>query len=588
MDDQILDPSVRAQLPQNIATPPEPDRPWYKNLKIISSLVIGVLLIAAIGWYFLWGKTAGPNPVSTNVVLLIKGPDTVSSDTEAEFHIIYRNGENADMTKVHLDMIYPSNFQFKSSTPNSKSASGGSFDLPMVKEGKDGEVIVRGKLSGATGEQKTIKARLSYVLTNFNSQFAVEQTFNTAITAPNLTFDITGPAEVPIGQDSDFTVNYKNVSSQQYDNIAVSLTYPDGFHFSASSVPPTKGNNYWVLGKLPVGASGSIGIKGSFTGLSLDTPLLTGQLGTVINNNFAPQINSSASFVLKAAPITVSIQSNPSDVVNLGDSISYTINYENSGSIGLTNLIVTDVIDSNLVDTSKLSISDGVITGTTITWKSATNSNLSLLTPGGHGQITFNVPLKPALPTTVKEQVVKSMVTIASSEVTTPIHAADSQVKIAGKFALDVSAAVVSGSIPMKVGKQTTIAVTMLVSTGSNDVNSGQVTASIPLPSSDWNNVIVPDSEKSRLFYDSNSGKLRWELGNVPAFTGKTSPAIKATFQLVLNPGASDQGQVITLLNDISSSAIDNFTNQQYQQSIQPSQLTTADVDGLDQNPSVE
>jgi uncharacterized repeat protein (TIGR01451 family) len=560
MDDQILEPKDFADLSPDIYNP-EPSNPWYKNLKFILPAGLILLLILGTVFYFVWGRNSTNTPSSSKVGLVITGPSTVASASEAQFVIAYHNGENADLTNVHLDIIYPSNFQFKSSTPTSKAASGQSFDLPMLKEGKDGQLTVRGKLSGSTGEDKQVKALLRYKLSNFNSTFEVEQTYHVSISAPKLTLEITGPVEVPIGQDSNFAVNYTNVSGQDYENLAVTLIYPDNFKFTQASIPPTKNNNYWQVGKLANGASGHINISGSFLGQNSDEQLLTGMLGQVINSNFAAQIISTSTFRLKDAPLALEQIASPGDIVNLGDSIQYTINYENGSTVGLTNLIITDTFASSLIDTSKISASDAVITGSTITWKAATNRNLSLLPPGGKGQVQLTLPLKQTLPVTVKNQIIKNSVTISSAEITTPIRSLDTQIKLASTLKMDVIGDFVSGATPMEVGKPSTFAVTLLLSNTSNDLNSMLVTASLPLPDSAWTNIIVPESEKARLSFDPSSGLIRWDVGSLPAFAGKLTPAVKVTFNLTVVPGESDRGQVMKLLSDIQASAQDLFTN---------------------------
>jgi hypothetical protein len=168
-------------------------------------------------------------------------------------------------------------------------------------------------------------------------------------------------------------------------------------------------------------------------------------------------------------------------------------------------------------------------------------------------------------------------VTITSAEVTTPIRAADVEIKLSSKLTFDVVGDFISGAQPMEVGKESVFAITFLLSNASNDLNSAEVVASLPLPSSAWTNIIIPESEKSRLQYNPTSGLIRWDVGNVPAFAGKLTPATKVTFQLAVTPSASDQGQIMKLLTDIEASATDNFTNEKLTPP-QMSQFTTSDI----------
>ncbi|MBX4191853.1 MAG: hypothetical protein KW804_03575, partial [Candidatus Doudnabacteria bacterium] len=155
--DNILDDKARMEIPVDLNRPESKWDKIWKNKAVIFSVLAAVLAIGFIGWYFLGARPA-PVPVSSNVILMVKGPQQVMSGNEAEYKVIYKNGENADMVNVSLEIFYPSGFKFKSSQPNSVNAGGTVYNLPPVKEAKDGEVIVRGKLSGSTGEDKQIKA----------------------------------------------------------------------------------------------------------------------------------------------------------------------------------------------------------------------------------------------------------------------------------------------------------------------------------------------------------------------------------------------------------------------------------------------
>jgi hypothetical protein len=170
-NDQILDPNTRAELPMEMNPQNSNGKPWWKNTTLIFSTLAAIIVIVLIAWYFLFADKKPPTPTSSNVVLLLKGPDQLVSGNEAEYHIVYRNGENADLVSISLEMFYPSGFKFKSSSPNATSSAGNIYNLPVLKEGKDGEVVIRGKLTGATGENKQIKAVLSFTLSIIEFQF---------------------------------------------------------------------------------------------------------------------------------------------------------------------------------------------------------------------------------------------------------------------------------------------------------------------------------------------------------------------------------------------------------------------------------
>lgn len=563
-NDQILDDQSRAEIPVEYNQPElTPKKPV--NVKIIIGVVIGLVIAVSAFWYFFTRTATNHTPTSTNVVLQVKGPDQLTSGNEAEYTVVYRNGENADLVNISLQMFFPSGFTFKSASPAPVSSSGQTYNLPILKQGEQAEVVIRGKLTGATNEDKEMKGQLNYLLSNFNSEFSVEQSLHTTILAPNLTMDINGPESVVNGQDTTFTVSFTNVTAQEFDNLAIQLTYPEGFVFTSANPVATKDNNYWLISKLAMNTSTSIDITGSFSGSTTEDKLVRADLGQIVNNVFAPQISSTATFTIIPSSLALSVSAQPTDYVSLGDTVNYKLDYANNGIIGLNNVVITVNLDSPAIDFARVSAPNAVITGHLLTWKSATLSDLSVLSPNEKGEITFTVPLKAALSTNLKNQSVTASATIVANEISKPTRAPDFALKLISNLGLTVMGDYVSGAAPMQVGKPTLFAMTFLLTNLSNDLSDTKVMASLPLSSSAWNGVVIPDSEKNQLSFDQNSGKIVWNVGNLPAYVGKFSPAIQITFQLVVSPDDSDRGKVMNLLSNIQAVGTDSFVNQQIQ-----------------------
>lgn len=563
-NDQILDDKARLEIPVELNHQSSGPKKIF-NLKVIISVVVALIVVVGVFWYFLSRKSTNNNPTSTNVVLQIKGPEQLTSGNEAEYRVMYLNGENADLVNISLEMFYPSGFKFKSASPVSTSSSGQNFILPILKQGQNGEVVIRGKLTGATNEDKEIKAKLHYRLSNFNSDFLAEKSLHTSILAPNLTMDINGPVNVVNGQDTTFSITFTNITSQEFDNIAVQLTFPDGFTFTSASPAPAKGNNYWTISKLASSSSTNIDITGSFSGNSSEDKLVRADLGQMINNTFATQLSATATFKIIPSSLSLLVSVKPTNYVALGDTINYKLNYLNNGSIGLNNVVITVNLEGPALDYARISAQNAVITGHTLTWKSATLSDLSVFSPNEKGEINFSVPVKSSLSTNLKNQSIIASATISANEISKPTRAPALALKLISGIDLSVTGNYVSGAAPMEVGKPTLFEMTFLLTNLSNDLSDTKVIASLPLPPSAWKNIVIPDSEKNRLTYDSNSGKIIWNIGSLAAFVGKFSPAATVMFQLEVTPGESDRGKIINLLSNIQATAIDTFVNQSIQ-----------------------
>jgi hypothetical protein len=168
--DQILDPSNRQDFPEDFNRPKAGFWEWLmkNNLLIIASVMITALIIVA-GLWFLRNKN-NSSPESANVLLSIKGPDSMASGNEGEYRFIYTNAESSDLNNITLEVFFPSNFKFASSEPEPSSGNGQRYNLPVLRQGQSAEVKIKGKVIGATGETKEMRARLNFGLADYGSQ----------------------------------------------------------------------------------------------------------------------------------------------------------------------------------------------------------------------------------------------------------------------------------------------------------------------------------------------------------------------------------------------------------------------------------
>lgn len=577
MEDPILDQTTRQEFPEDFNQPKSSMMDWLKQKKfIIFPVVLLVILTVVAGLWFIRNQ-GQQEPEDANVMLNLKGPETLASGNEAEYRIVYINGENSDLINVTLEVFYPSNFQFAGSEPNASIANGQRFNLPLLRQGQTGEVRVRGKLSGATGETKEIKAKLTFTLSNFTSEFVVESSTRVTLSAPALEMEITGPIDVINGQNTTFTVNYKNISGKEFDAAGVELKYPEGFKFVSANPVPSRGENIWNLGKLPIDGVGKIEVTGNFIGDPGSEQQIMGSLGLILPAGLAPQIQSSARFKIQSSTLTVTQSALPATVAEWGSSIQYTLKYANFGATGQSNVVMTTKLEGASIDLAKIKVSNAIVTDNTITWKSATVPGLGLLTPNQKGEVNFTVPIKPTSSTNLKNQTIKSSTSIYSDQITSPIRGSDMEIKLASKIDMIVNGSYVSGPMPMRVGETTTFNISLLLTNLSNDVNGTEVIASMPLLAGSWANVVVPDSEKGKFSFDQNASKIRWKLGDLPAFTGKYSTAKSASFQLNVTPSEGDRGHTMVLLKDVEAVGKDTFTAEELR-STKLTQFTVSDM----------
>ena len=153
-----------------------------------------------------------------------------------------------------------------------------------------------------------------------------------------------------------YTVNYNNNNGTlAASNVAVTDTLPANLTYQTGSA--TAGGNYnaatqtitWSIGALNINGSGSMTFAATVNnGVAAGTNISNTAL---ISCTETPAVTSNAATVTVLAPpqpnLTLSKAVAPSSVP-VGGSVTYTLNYANTGTAQATNVLVSDVIPANM------------------------------------------------------------------------------------------------------------------------------------------------------------------------------------------------------------------------------------------------
>jgi len=124
--------------------------------------------------------------------------------------------------------------------------------------------------------------------------------YHNASDSTALDFSVAGPEKVLAGEEFFATVEYKNFSRVSVKNARIEITYPENFVFLDSLPQASEKNSAWQINDLPVGASGSIKIKGKIVnGKGTNNILLAKMLYTPENFSSEFKKESSRAFLLE-------------------------------------------------------------------------------------------------------------------------------------------------------------------------------------------------------------------------------------------------------------------------------------------------
>jgi len=548
-----------------------------KAIKYGIIFLAAILLIAAVS--LIVYKLKQSSFSENRVVVAINGPNEAQSGKDVIYEIEYKNENRASLKEAKLNINFPENFK-PENNPNfiSEGPSNGRFELGEIKGGGGGTVAFRGKVFSPKGSLIYIKADFSYTPSNFNSQFVAKDQLGINIISFPVTVEILSPQNLASGDELEYLISYKNTSESDFENMKVKVSYPEGFTLSKTNPAISEGDGTWYIGHLSVGQEGKISISGKLEGSRGDVRVLRVELGSSEEGGFVSYNQESASTKIEASPLSVfqTINGLNNYVARPGEELTYEITYRNDGNVGLRDVIVTEKIESSIIDFSSLTMKKGAYSSSdnTITWKASDFSELGNLLPGKEGKISFSVRVKDVIPMTNsndKNFVISSVAKIDSPDIQTPIESNKIiagnkiDVKLKTKLGLSVkgyyedSKIKNTGPIPPVVDSETTYTIHWSVMNVSNDIANARVETILPTGVTMTG---VKSPEDSNLTYNERTNTLVWQIGNLPAGTGIITPEKEIAFQVKIKPTINQANKVVTLVGASTLSAHDSFVDE--------------------------
>ncbi len=559
VEQPVFSTDMRAQMRPTVNS----NRSFFQSNKYyLIGGILGLVVIALLS-FFAFRKQPAVVQQAANVDVKINAPDTVASGGDEVYKIEITNHDNQKLVNIQLELVYADGQTYDSSVPPATNLSGTLFPVGDLGQGTSPAIIVKTKVTGNVNDSKQITARLHYQYANFNSQFIKEQTFAVRLSAAGIALDLDGPNNANNGQLVIYTINYQNNADNTAPNARINMQYPEGFSFASSDPSPSLGNNIWDIGSLQKTASGTIQVVGTFNsaapGSSLTAIadfLIMGTDGNYFTQNSAQSITAISDQPLLATQ-TVSAGST---IVNPGDSLTYSIKYQNNATVAANAVNVVAVLDSAVFDLSTIQAQGGQVNNDNITWNASSAQQLQLVAPNQSGTLQFTVRLKnPATKDSSTNLIALTHVKIGSNEYSTFYPGSDLSLKISSPSSITAVASFVSGSNPPKVGTNSTYSVTLTLRNSTNNFSNTSVNAFIPV-SGGFSQSSINAAEQKNVTYDASTGKLTWNVGALPAHSGQFTAARTLTFNINLNPSSNQVGQSPTLLKTIALDATDSFT----------------------------
>ncbi|UCE37406.1 MAG: DUF11 domain-containing protein [Thermoplasmata archaeon] len=313
------------------------------------------------------------------------------------YTIIYENSGTGWATLVKIVDTIPSDTTFLNSTPIYSSFSDNKYTwiIGNLTPGGSGNITIIVRVNVPTPDQALLhnNATLDWADANGNYYPQLSDYANTFVTAPILTIRKTASkTTADPGDTITYTIKYNNTGSGWASLVKIVDTIPAETTFvSATGVYNMSGDNItWVIGNLAPNSSFIITITVT---VDIPTPDETTLHNEVTldwadaNGNYYPQLSDYAD-VIVTAPILLFSKSTSDITADPGDTLVYTLEYENVGTGLATLVVIRDNIPIAHVTFVGASPNYTSVSGGIFTW------NIGNITPGAKGTINVTVKVK--------------------------------------------------------------------------------------------------------------------------------------------------------------------------------------------------
>ncbi|RME40879.1 MAG: DUF11 domain-containing protein [Caldilineae bacterium] len=337
----------------------------------------------------LFSDTAAGNPRVDPIAGLTvgsAGPALAAPGHRLTYTLYYSNPGTVPITNAQLVDVFPS--------PATVLDAGGGMVAAPVVTWNLGTVP-----GGATGLSRTLVLRLSTAITQDTTltntarvmgqtgstpikSFAVSRTLTVSV--PALALSLGGPPPaVQFGERLTYTLHLTGGGSTDATGVVITATLPTGLRFAAASDggTPNGGSVVWDVGSVASGAvltrTLAATVEATTDGAILTTTARVASVeGAAASDALAVTLTAPALSLQKTAS---------AGVMDVSDTLTYTLVVANSGSAPATAVTLTDTPDGN---TTPIATDGGSVAGGQVVW------NLGTLGAGGRITRTLAVTVR--------------------------------------------------------------------------------------------------------------------------------------------------------------------------------------------------
>ncbi len=383
--------------------------------RAIMTLVFVCACFVAVAWFgfVVFAPKIGFD--ESRVHLAVSGEIEARIGEEVHYHVRYENTDASPLAQAKLEVRFPEGFVLtKSSIP--PTAEGNAWDVGTIAPGARGVVDVSGRIYGAYGESRSVRAFLTYLPATFSSPFQKVATLVTTLVESPVSIAVSVPGDVSPGSEVPLSFRIRQSAGISIPSLRVELLSDAVRIVSSDKKPdealgvrwtvPTNTEEYVISAKAmftQVKDDGSVPLQARVVGWN-DIARSTDPFVVTTTQQIVTLIDTALRTTLVVNGATGPVTVTP------GETLHASLLVKNTGDSPMTNATIRLVFDApSYKNRSMLNwpqvddALDGVILGEqlsstkrrgSITWNAKQIPALASLKQGDEVAISVNLPLK--------------------------------------------------------------------------------------------------------------------------------------------------------------------------------------------------
>ncbi|MFO7807452.1 MAG: hypothetical protein R6V40_03465 [Candidatus Moraniibacteriota bacterium] len=547
------------------------------------------LVVVFIGGFYAYIKYKQASFEQERVVISFEGDKVVKSGEQASVVLSIDNNNRTSLEKAELKIDYPEELNPEEKDFMEKS---GTNSFKIYPEEIEAYETKEYKLDFSTfvpkGNQVYLDSALTYQPSNFSSFFEREEHYAIDVRDSVLSFSLISEDDLAEGEMAILRFVLENRGGEDLDDLVLELDTPDSFEIIEGDFEDNEENRFQI-GDIKSGAEKVFEVKS----------LVSGEVGTIKNFKGSIGVDGEDDLLvltddetaIKLIPPRIELEQvvsdNPDRIVESGESVDYRINFKNNSDKSLSDLILKQNIDGEIVDKSSIDAGRGYYNDKEkqIIWKASDVPALKNLNPGETGYVDVVIPVRDDYEIWSEED--KNITFSTQSQINSlnvgsdllenkTIYSEELEFKVSTQFDVDVNVVHESdifdneGEFPVNNQEETEFTVNLNINNSYNNVRDARIYLTLP------SGVVWKDNYEStggEVKFNSRTNELEWNLDSVGFATGHLNPEERLSFQVGFTLSVAEresESDQVELINNINYEGVDSFTEKRINDKVDP------------------